>query len=146
MSLLNANTDVMNDADALSIKFLNRDGSILAFNERVLDLATRPEVPLLERLRFLCIVSSNLDEFFEVRAAPHLAAVTIQGGGESEAAHVFRTLSATTHSIVARQYQLFNETLMPAFAQHGIHLLSQGERDTAQRRWVKAYFLREVRP
>ena len=56
------------------IKFLDRDHSILAFNERVLDWALRAEVPLLERLRFLCIVSSNLDEFFEVRAAPHLTA------------------------------------------------------------------------
>ena len=146
MSLSNEHTDVMNDMDALSIKFLNRDGSILAFNERVLDLATRPEVPLLERLRFLCIVSSNLDEFFEVRAAPHLDAVNLQGAGESEAANVFRALSSTAHDIVARQYQLFDEVLMPEFARHGIHLLSQSERDTTQRRWVKAYFLREVRP
>ena len=48
---------------------LDRDHSILAFNRRVLNWAERPEVPLLERLRYLCIVSSNLDEFFEVRAA-----------------------------------------------------------------------------
>jgi len=60
------------------IKFLDRDHSILAFNERVLDWARRVEVPLLERLRFLCIVSSNLDEFFEVRAAPHLTAAQNQ--------------------------------------------------------------------
>ena len=146
MSFSNESTDVLNDKDASSIKFLNRDGSILAFNERVLDLATRPEVPLLERLRFLCIVSSNLDEFFEVRAAPHLSAVNSHGEGESDAANVFRTLAASAHDLVARQYQLFNETLMPEFAKHGIHLLSQSERDTAQRRWVKAYFLREVRP
>ena len=53
---------------------LDRDQSILAFNERVLDWACRAEVPLLERLRYLCIVSSNLDEFFEVRAEPQLAA------------------------------------------------------------------------
>ena len=139
-------SDALNTMDAPNIKFLNRDNSILAFNARVLDLATRPEVPLLERLRFLCIVSSNLDEFFEVRAAPHLTAVTMQGAGDSEAADVFRALSASAHDIVARQYQLFNDTLMPEFAKHGIHLLSQGERDTAQRRWVKAYFLREVRP
>ena len=56
------------------VQFLDRDHSILAFNERVLDWARRPDVPLLERLRYLCIVSSNLDEFFEVRAAPHLTA------------------------------------------------------------------------
>ena len=59
---------------ASSIKLLDRDVSILAFNERVLDWAKRPEVPLLERLRYLCIVSSNLDEFFEVRADLHMTA------------------------------------------------------------------------
>lgn len=57
------------------LKLLNRDVSILAFNERVLSLAQNAEYPLLERLRFLCIVSSNLDEFFEVRAAPHVDAM-----------------------------------------------------------------------
>ncbi|MES1264980.1 MAG: hypothetical protein ABUU24_04920, partial [Variovorax sp.] len=59
-------------AIAAGVPFLDRDHSTLAFNERVLDWARREDVPLLERLRYLCIVSSNLDEFFEVRAAPHL--------------------------------------------------------------------------
>jgi hypothetical protein len=59
---------------APTFTLLDRDHSILSFNERVLDWAHRPEVPLIERLRYLCIVSSNLDEFFEVRAAPHLIA------------------------------------------------------------------------
>ena len=63
---------------APAVQFLDRDQSILAFNERVLDWAKRPDVPLLERLRFLCIVSSNLDEFFEVRAALHLTAAVHQ--------------------------------------------------------------------
>ena len=57
------------------LKLLNRDISILAFNERVLSLAQNAEYPLLERLRYICIVSSNLDEFFEVRAAPHVDAM-----------------------------------------------------------------------
>ena len=57
-----------------SIVLLDRDQGLLAFNERVLDRAKRPEVPLLERLRYLCIVSSNLDELFEVRANMHLTA------------------------------------------------------------------------
>ena len=60
--------------DGKKIALLDRDHSILAFNERVFDWAVRPDVPLLERLRYLCIVSSNLDEFFEVRAAAHLQA------------------------------------------------------------------------
>jgi len=55
-------------------QFLDRDHCILAFNERVLDWAVREDVPLLERLRYLCIVSSNLDEWFEVRCAPHVTA------------------------------------------------------------------------
>ncbi|MBP6599628.1 MAG: polyphosphate kinase 1, partial [Giesbergeria sp.] len=59
---------------SLSAALLNRDHSILAFNERVFDWAVRADVPLLERLRYLCIVSSNLDEFFEVRTAPYVAA------------------------------------------------------------------------
>ena len=54
-------------------KLLDRDSSLVAFNARVLSWAFRSDVPLLERLRFLCIVSSNLDEFFEVRMAPHLS-------------------------------------------------------------------------
>ena len=61
------------------VRLLDRDRSILAFNERVLAMVTRDDVPLLERLRYLCIVSSNLDEFFEVRMAPHMAAARAVG-------------------------------------------------------------------
>ncbi len=62
------NTETTGPAEGQSL-WLDRDLSLLAFNKRVLDWATRDDVPLLERLRYLCIVSSNLDEFFEVRAA-----------------------------------------------------------------------------
>jgi polyphosphate kinase len=68
-------TGVAEAPSAPDIPFLDRDHSILAFDERVLDWARRPDVPLLERLRYLCIVSSNLDEFFELRAHPHLMAL-----------------------------------------------------------------------
>ena len=131
---------------ALSVRFLDRDHSILAFNERVLDWARRPDVPLLERLRFLCIVSSNLDEFFEVRAAPHLTAAQ---GNEQKGLYTvesFAALSAAAHDMVARQYSLYNDDLMPEFERQGIRIVSHGERNAAQRRWVKAYFEREVRP
>jgi polyphosphate kinase len=128
------------------LNLLNRDVSILAFNERVLDLATQTQTPLLERLRFLCIVSSNLDEFFEVRAEPHLSALRLQGTNSSEAQDAYAALSEAAHTIVEKQYRLYNDVLLPEFARQGIHLLSHGERNAAQKRWVKAYFLREVRP
>jgi len=128
------------------IKFLDRDHSILAFNERVLDWALRAEVPLLERLRFLCIVSSNLDEFFEVRAAPHLTAAQADEQKGLYTATSFQALSAVAHDMVTRQYALYNDELLPAFAQQGIRIVSHGERDEAQRRWVRAYFERAVRP
>ena len=128
------------------LAFLDRDHSILAFNERVLDWVRRPEVPLLERLRYLCIVSSNLDEFFEVRAAPHLAGLRAGDRKGLYTVSSFEALAATAHDMVARQYALYNDELMPAFAREGIRIMSHGERNTAQKRWVHEYFEREVRP
>jgi len=136
----------MCDAAPSVIPFLDRDHSILAFNERVLDWALRPSVPLLERLRFLTIVSSNLDEFFEVRAAEHLSAAL---AGETKGPYTVRSfewLSAAAHRLVERQYALYNDELMPAFARQGIAIVSHGERNAQQRAWVRDYFEREVRP
>jgi len=130
----------------LSAAFLDRDHSILAFNERVFDWAVRPDVPLLERLRYLCIVSSNLDEFFEVRAAPHVAAARNGDTKVPYTAASFEALSAKAHDLVARQYALYNDALVPAFAAHGMRIVSQGARTSAQRRWVRRYFQRQVRP
>ena len=132
--------------DSPQLRFLDRDHSILAFNERVLDWARREDVPLLERLRFLCIVSSNLDEFFEVRAAPHLSAAQGKEQKGAYTAQSFKALSAIAHDMVTRQYALYNDALLPAFEQQGIRIVSHGERNAAQRRWVRAYFERAVRP
>ena len=128
------------------LALLDRDHSILAFNRRVFDWACRSDVPLLERLRYLCIVSSNLDEFFEVRAEPHLSAKqgNDQEGPYSEES--FDQLSAAIHELVDRQYALYNDELIPAFEKQGIRILSHGERNVAQRRWVKQYFESDVRP
>ncbi len=125
---------------------LDRDQSILAFNWRVFDWACRPDVPLLERLRYLCIVSSNLDEFFEVRAEPHLSAKQGQDAQGTYTAASFDALSSAIHSLVERQYALYNDELLPAFEKQGIKIISHGERNSAQRRWVKQYFEQEVRP
>jgi polyphosphate kinase len=125
---------------------LDRDLSILAFNERVLDWAHRPEVPVLERLRYLCIVSSNLDEFFEVRAEPHVmgSLQEIKSGPYTHNSLV--AIADKTNAMVARQYALYNDDLLPTLQRHGYRLLSHGERNAEQRRWVRSYFQREVQP
>ena len=129
-----------------SVMLLDRDHSILAFNERVFNWACRKDVPLLERLRYLCIVSSNLDEFFEVRAEPHLAA---HKGEDTEAffsTQTFKRLAHSVHDLVERQYALYNNELMPTFEKNGIKIVSHSDRNTAHKQWVKRYFDREVRP
>ena len=128
------------------VELLDRDHSILAFNERVLSWAYRDEVPLLERLRYLCIVSSNLDEFFEVRAEPHVVAFQSSVLRGAYTAVSFERLAASALALVNRQYALYNDAIMPALARANIRVMSHGERDVAQRKWVKQYFEREVRP
>lgn len=130
----------------LPFPLLDRDHSILAFNDRVLDWARRSDVPLLERLRFLCIVSSNLDEFFEVRVAPHLIALQLSDPSGTYSRNSFEALSERAHDLVERQYKLYNDQLIPALARLGIRIVSHGERNAEQRRWVHEYFEREVRP
>lgn len=125
---------------------LDRDQSILAFNERVLFWAECKDVPLLERLRYLCIVSSNLDEWFEVRCAPYVSAARAGDGQGSYSRAGFAALMQRAQALVARQYQLYNQALIPDFHALGIRLISHGERNAAQRRWVQEYFLREVQP
>ena len=127
-------------------EFLDRDLSILAFNERVLDWAHRPEVPVLERLRYLCIVSSNLDEFFEVRAEPHVMGSLQEIRSGQYTNDSLKAIADKTNTMVARQYALYNDDLLPTLQRHGYRLLSHGERNAEQRRWVRSYFQREVQP
>jgi polyphosphate kinase len=144
--MLSSPPDAAPAATEPTLRLLDRDHSILAFNERVLDWAYRPEVPLIERLRYLCIVSSNLDEFFEVRAAPHLGAGVAGDQKGNFTVASFERLAEAAHSLVARQYALYNDELIPTFASQGIQIISHGERNPAQRKWVQEYFEREVRP
>jgi polyphosphate kinase len=128
------------------LDLLDRDQSILSFNARVLDWASRPEVPLLERLRYLCIVSSNLDEFFEVRAAAHMSA---QLSGDKKGAYTdatFLALAERIHTLVDEQYHIYETALLPALDKRGIKVLAHSERNASQRRWVRDCFVREVQP
>jgi len=128
--------------------FLDRELSQLAFNRRVLAQAEDPSTPLLERLRFLCIVSSNLDEFFEVRIASMLAQDQRDGIKPGTPAFVEppERICEECHQLVERQYAVLNQEILPQLAAKGIRLLRHQDRNEAQRAWVKAYFEREVRP
>ena len=128
-----------------SLTLLPRDHCILAFNERVMAWARREDVPLLERLRYLCIVSSNLDEFFEVRSAPHIVAVNAQTQGVYNMADGLALLRKA-QELVARQYALYNDALVPAFASAGIRIVHHQARTAAQRRWVYRHFQKAVKP
>ncbi len=128
--------------------YLNRELSQLAFNRRVLAQAEDKSIPLLERLRYLCIVSSNLDEFFEVRIASLLAHNRMQGA-QTEPPSLAAALERTgdeCHAIIERQYNLLNNEILPRLAEAGIELLRHTDRNEEQRAWVKDYFDREVRP
>lgn len=130
-------------------QFLDRELSLMAFNRRVLAQAEDSQLPLLERLRYLCIVSNNLDEFFEVRVASLLARSVGSHGHLSEDPDLMASLdriSLECHQLVAEQYSVLNAEILPQLAAKGIHLLRDSDRTEAQRAWVKTYFEREVRP
>jgi len=123
---------------------LNRESSILEFNRRVLAQARRDDVPLLERLRYICIVSSNMDEFFEVRFADYIEAARKPGAGVSN--RDLERVAAEAHTLIDDQYHAFNDDVMPALKRAGIEILNHSDRNEAQRRWVDQFFQRQVRP
>lgn len=129
---------------------LCRELSLLAFNRRVLAQARDEGVPLLERLRFLCIVSSNLDEFFEVRMAwlkkesqlnPH---ILLDNG--TTPAETMAAAAAEAKKLIQEQYELFNKELVPALRQEGIFFYPRRQWTDQQRAWIESYFDRELLP
>ena len=130
--------------------FLNRELQALEFNRRVLAQAEDRGVPLLERLRFLCIVSSNLDEFFEIRLAGikeqiKLSAAGVDPDGMSPG-EVFRSVTAIAHQLVERQYALLNDEILPALARERVRFIRRTAWTPAQQEWVRGYFFRELMP
>ena len=130
--------------------FLNRELSLLAFNERVLAMAEDPSVPALEKLKYICIVSSNLDELFEIRVAGIKAQLRtrpdVQKPDGFTPASTFRTVSDRAHDLVARQYSILNEKIFPLLQEEGIHFHLAASLNAEQRRWAHDYFSREVLP
>ena len=129
---------------ALKDLYLDRELSLLAFNERVLAMALREDVPLAERLRYVCIVSSNLDEFFEVRLSDLTEDMRKDRTGP--AADIYRSVLGRAHRLVQKQYALYNETITPALVQRGVVIVNHAQRSAEQREWVRDYVQREVRP
>ncbi|HYB51684.1 MAG TPA: polyphosphate kinase 1 [Burkholderiaceae bacterium] len=135
-------------AHGVAQRFLNRELSQLAFNERVLALARRASIPLGERLRFLCIVSANLDEFFEIRVSDLMDTLreSADMGTVSPQWELFVQIAQRAHALVDQQYALYNETVMPALARERTVVLSHKQRTAQQRAWVRDYYRREVQP
>jgi polyphosphate kinase len=130
--------------------FLNRELGLLEFNRRVLAQAADDAVPLLERLRFLCIVSSNLDEFFEVRVAGLKEQIKLgvkESGPDGRVpAQVFELVAAQAHALVGEQYRLLNGVLLPAMARQGVIFPKREDWNDGQRTWIRDYFMRELLP
>jgi polyphosphate kinase len=129
--------------------FLNRELAQLEFNSRVLAQAADPATPLLERLRYLCIACTNLDEFFEVRVATVLTAQEFGAPllpDRTDPKLVLERLHALAGTMVAEQYRLWNEDLRPALMEAGIRVLSRDSWNAAQRDWLQRYFQDEVMP
>jgi polyphosphate kinase len=130
--------------------FVNRELGILAFNRRVLAQAEDERVPLLERLKFLCIFSSNMDEFFEVRVAGVKQQIKF---GDSHTGpdgllpkQTFQQLTTESHELVEQQYKILNEVVLPRLAEQNIRFLRRTHWNDVQREWIKQYFFRELMP
>lgn len=146
----------MNNRSLISIPldtpelYIDRELSLLAFNKRVLALGQDERIPLLERLKFLCISSANLDEFFEIRVAgiKQQADNNVRGNEtfSLNPAIALSKIHEQAHTLVKAQYQCLNDQLLPALEREGIHFLDEQELDEPLMEWLEDYFVREILP
>src|SRR5260221_2863807 len=137
-------------AGRIKPQFLARELAVLAFNQRVLAQAQDRRVPALERLRFLCILSSNLDEFFEIRVAELKERIRLGNEivipGETPSAEVFPLVSGLTHTLGAEQYRLLNKEIFPGLADEGVRFLAEKHWTRQHCSWLYTHFLRAKIP
>jgi len=130
--------------------YINRELSLIEFNRRVLDLAKDPATPLIERLRFLCISTLNLDEFFEISVASvkeKLDAGSVQAGADNLGpADLSKAISAAAHDLVAEQYRVLNHVLIPELEAKSIRFIRRTDWTPAQTEWLHKFFHDEVTP
>src|SRR5262245_13404068 len=127
--------------------FINRELSWLEFNQRVLDEALDAENPLLERVKFFCITSSNLDEFFEVRVAglkQQMESEVVERSVDGlTATETFRAVTRRVRQMVERQYQCWHEQLLPSLAANNIRFLNVSDLDRTDHAWLEEYYKAE---
>ncbi|GLC95446.1 polyphosphate kinase [Cupriavidus sp. TA19] len=130
--------------------YINRELSQLEFYDRILQQAADIAVPLLERLRALCTVSSSLDEFYEIRVAALKERCLLQsapvGPDGLTPQEVFARVNQRVGDLVGQQYRLFNEVLIPAMAEQQIRFLRRPSWDPAQAEWIRQFFFDELMP
>jgi polyphosphate kinase len=130
--------------------YIHRELSQLQFNIRVLDQALDERKPILERLKFLLIFSSNLDEFFEIRVAGLKSQIAfdheIVGPDAIAPRRALTEISEIAHKQIERQYTILNESVLPELARHGIRIVRRNEWSHKQKLWVRRYFRHEVAP
>src|SRR5271165_1413022 len=141
----------MNDVDLqVPQLYINRELSFLEFNQRVLEQAKDARIPLLERVKFLCISCANLDEFFEIRVAglkELLDAGAVHGDTDGlSVTETLKAIRARATGLVDEQYQLLNDVLLPDLAKNGVVFVAPDTWTEAQAEWLAAYFEREVEP